>query len=420
MRHGRLAAGRGVLDAERVAAGIDAVDAVAGADALADVVDPAFHQLADEVRVGDVGAGHGDHVDMAFGHRAAGGVEVGDALGVEDRDVDLALDGAGEEQEGRHRERHVGQHDGVGQMVARLPAQDVGEVDQPALRIGAGDGDAVLVRQAVVDQLVAGHAHADDVVVADRFAAGFKHFDAEAHAVFQAAAVFVGALVDGRAPELVDQVAVGGGQLEAVQAAFLAAAGGGGVVGDDAADVGVFHLLRDGAAGRLALGRRRHGRQPVLGVPPGAPAHVGELDHQRRTVPVDAVGELLEEGDDAVVGDGDLVPGRRRAVQRHRGGAAEHGQADAALGLLLVVELIALLGLAVLAVGWRVRRAHHPVADGQVLDFQGAEKRFDGRHVSRFPIIVTVLRIRPCGHSHMPRRDKIPSTCDATTRFAAD
>ena len=171
VRHGPLAAGGGVLDAERVAAGIDAVDAVAGADALADVVDPAFHQLADKVRVGDVGAGHGDHVDMALRDRAAGGVEVGDALGVEDRDVHLALDGAGEEQEGRHRERHVRQHDGVGQMVARLPAQHVDEVDQAALRIGAGDGDAVLVGQAVVDQLVAGHAHADDVVVADRLAA---------------------------------------------------------------------------------------------------------------------------------------------------------------------------------------------------------------------------------------------------------
>ena len=142
---------------------------------------------------------------------------------------------------------------GVGQMVARLPAQHVGEVDQAAFRIGAGDGDAVLVGQAVVDQLVARHAHADDVVVADRLAAGFQHLDAEAHPVFQAAAVLVGALVDGRAPELVDQVAVGGGQLEPVQAAFLAAAGGGGVVGDDAAEVGVFHLLRDGAAGRLAL-----------------------------------------------------------------------------------------------------------------------------------------------------------------------
>ena len=87
MRHGLLAAGGGVLDAQRVAADIDAVDAIAGADALADVVDAAFHQLRDDMRVGDVGAGHGDHVDMALGDRAVGGVQVGDALGVEHRHV---------------------------------------------------------------------------------------------------------------------------------------------------------------------------------------------------------------------------------------------------------------------------------------------------------------------------------------------
>ena len=122
------------------------------------------------------------------------------------------------------------------------------------------------------------------IIVADRRAHRLQHLDAEAHAVFEAAAIFVGALVDGRAPELVDQMAVRGGQLAAVEPAFLAAARGGGVVGDDARDVEILHLLGDGAAGGLAAGRGGDGRQPVLGVPAGAPAHMGELDHQRGAV----------------------------------------------------------------------------------------------------------------------------------------
>jgi len=85
VRHGRLAARRRVLQAQRVAADIDAVDAVAGTDALADIVVAAFHQLLDQMRVGDMGAGHGDHVDMALGDGAGAGGQIRHALGVEDR-----------------------------------------------------------------------------------------------------------------------------------------------------------------------------------------------------------------------------------------------------------------------------------------------------------------------------------------------
>ncbi len=140
----------------------------------------------------------------------------------------------------------------------------------------------------------------------------------------------------------------------------------------------ILHLLGDRAACRFAPGRGGHGRQPVLGIPAGAPAHMGELDHQRGAMGVDAVGEFAEIRDDAVIGDGDLVPGRGRTVHRHGGRAAEHGQADAALGLLLVIELIAQLRLALRAVGRRMAGAHDPVADRQALDRQRPKQGFEG------------------------------------------
>ena len=127
--------------------------------------------------------------------------------------------------------------------------------------------------------------------------------------------------------------------------------------------------------GGLTPGRGRDRGKPVLGVPLGAPAHMGELDHQLAAVPVHAVGELAEEGDHRIVGDRDLVPGRGRAVHGDRGGAAEHGEPDAAPRLLGVIELVALLRLAVPSVAGRVARGHHPISDGQALDGQRLQKR---------------------------------------------
>ena len=78
VRHGRLAPGRRVLDAERISAELDPVDAVAGADALADVVGPALHQLLTMWGSAIWPRVMPDHVDMAFGDGAVGGGDVAD------------------------------------------------------------------------------------------------------------------------------------------------------------------------------------------------------------------------------------------------------------------------------------------------------------------------------------------------------
>jgi hypothetical protein len=65
MRDRRLAAGGGIVDAQRLAAFIDAVEAIGGADAGPYPVLFAGHHLGGDVRVGDVGACHADHVELA-------------------------------------------------------------------------------------------------------------------------------------------------------------------------------------------------------------------------------------------------------------------------------------------------------------------------------------------------------------------
>ena len=86
MAEDALAAGRDIVDTERILAHQDPVDAVAGADTGADLGFPALPELGDVVRIGKEGTGHADHVDQALGHGMNGGRGIGDAGGMQDRD----------------------------------------------------------------------------------------------------------------------------------------------------------------------------------------------------------------------------------------------------------------------------------------------------------------------------------------------
>ena len=185
----------------------------------------------------------------------------------------------------------------------------------------------------------------------------------------------VPAPVDQGGVELVDQVLGAEHQLDAVEAAFLAAPRGLAKGFYDAAEVPVLHLLWKRTVGMLARRRGRDQGQPVGGVPAVAPAHVGDLAHGRGAVAVHPLRELLEIGNHRIVVDRDLTEVASRRFRRHRRRAAEDGQADAALCLLGVVELVALGRHAVLRVPRRMGRRHDPVADRQVLDGEGLEER---------------------------------------------
>ena len=73
------------MDAERLAAEIDAVDAIAHADAGADLVLATLRHLFRDMRVRDMGARHADHVELACGDRVARGGDVLNTRRVEHR-----------------------------------------------------------------------------------------------------------------------------------------------------------------------------------------------------------------------------------------------------------------------------------------------------------------------------------------------
>ena len=65
MRHGRLAARRGIVDAQGLLALIDPVEAISRPDARADAVFLPGQHFAHDMGLGQMGAGHADHVKLA-------------------------------------------------------------------------------------------------------------------------------------------------------------------------------------------------------------------------------------------------------------------------------------------------------------------------------------------------------------------
>ena len=254
----------------------------------------------------------------------------------------------------------------------------------------------------IVPALVAGHADADQELVADRLAHRLEHAQGEAHPVLEAAAPLVVAPVGRRRPELVGQVAVGV-DLAAVEPGRLHPRGGRRVVGDDALDVPLLDRLGEAAVRGLADRRRRQHRQPVGLVPGGAPAEVGELDHHRRPVLVALVGELPHPGDDLVLVGQEVAEDRRRIRRDHRR-ARGHGERDAALRPLDMVEPVAVLGHAVLGIGRLVAGRHDAVAQAQVLELVGLQQRIPGLgHRLALPFRPAARRRRGCARTAPPR-----------------
>ena len=107
------------------------------------------------------------------------------------------------------------------------------------------------------------------LLVRPGLAHGAEHFEREAQAVVQRAAVFVGALVGQRRDEARQQIAVRGVQLDHVEARALAALHRLHEIGDHRVHVGARHLARHLAVRIIGQRRRRHDRPARLAAAAG-------------------------------------------------------------------------------------------------------------------------------------------------------
>ena len=137
------------------------------------------------------------------------------------RHVDRLLDVGGEVEEGRVGIRHRRDHAVRGRLRAVVPGGDM-------QRVGAGLAPprsrcaAFAVGQPAVE-IILDRQPVDHAELGHRRLHRAQHVEAEARAVLQRAAVFVGAAVLERRVELRDQIAVRGVDFDAVEAGLLRA-----------------------------------------------------------------------------------------------------------------------------------------------------------------------------------------------------
>ncbi len=219
---------------------------------------------------------------------------------------------------------------------------------------------------------------ADNEILAAGLADRLQHFVGEAHAVLEAAAIFVVAPVGDGRPELLDEGVIGRHQLAAVISAGLGARGAAGEGGDDFRDLSRSH--RVAAVGIVHRGQA--GRRPIVGqriVPVAVGADVIELLDNVRAFGMNRIGDAAEMRDDGIIVGAEIAARQHRGpVDRHR---LHHDHRGPAHRALAVIAEMPLARQAIDAHVGGVRAEHDAVAQAEVSQLQRLKDR---RMIHRF------------------------------------
>jgi hypothetical protein len=228
---------RRILRADDRDVALEAGDALVAADALADVVEPAFVDLVRQEGIGDRGTGAADDVALPAAQHAHHLVGIGEPADVDDGNLGDLLHVA------RPRRLMIGLVEArrTGILAPFLQAADVHvpEVDEAAVGDQLDEGEALIGRLDALRarELVDGEAVGNGGGAVHRRAHRLEDFQPQAGAVLERAAIAVGAAVEMARERLHRQRAVGAVQIDDVEAGIDGAARGLGMHGDDAAQV---------------------------------------------------------------------------------------------------------------------------------------------------------------------------------------
>ncbi len=215
-----LAAGGAVDDAADARAAAHLVDAGVAGEAAPDRL--AARDLLDPLRIGDERAAERDEIGLAGRDRRFRGRRIAEPADGDHRHVDCSFHVGGEVEKRRVRKTHRRQHDLRRRQRAVMAGGDVQRVgagrrrpdrDLPAFAIGQAAGKEILDRKPI-----------DDAEPRHRRLHRAQDVEPEAGAVFELAAIFVGAAVLERRMKLRDQIAVRGMDFDAIEAGRLARA----------------------------------------------------------------------------------------------------------------------------------------------------------------------------------------------------
>ena len=316
----------GIYRAARLAAHVDRADAGVAVNAGAHLFALAAHQLVGQMRIGKQLAAHGNEIGLALADHRIAQFGLDPARG-EDRNGDDFADfrcGGQVEAIDMRRVRFRMELALAGLVIGGDgDGIDAGLLDHLRRQLGGFDGDAVFLADFTRIEL-----HPDGIIPPDLRPHCGDHFQQQAHAVFQAAAVLVGAGVGDRRDEGGQQIAMAGMDLHAVEAGFLRPARTSCELAYGKVDVGLFQhfdrrrlhprhpgeFFHQEVFGEIALGRRWQGRSPQRMAPAGMaiggdqPAVV-QLRRDLCPSGVDPVAQLRQAGDEAILRNRRLLHG---------------------------------------------------------------------------------------------------------------
>src|SRR5579872_7510387 len=256
MRRTLLAPGGSIMNAERRAALIDAIEAIIGADARTNFALAVFDDLLDYMRLRHMGARHANHIELAGGDGVPRRGDVRDPSSMKGWELCRGSDLAGEVE--MRRAWHALDRYDVGQrrVSVDMAADDVEKVDHAALLQASRYFEPIVFGQPADGDFIRAIPDADDEFGADALPDRRKRLEGESKAIVERTAIGRGEVIGERGPELVHKMAVSL-EFDSVEACRLHPLGGVSVFPDDPFDIPIFHLLRKGAMRRLALMRRR-------------------------------------------------------------------------------------------------------------------------------------------------------------------
>jgi hypothetical protein len=214
-------------------------------------------QLLDPLRVGEQCAAERNEIGLAAGDGLGRGCRIAEPAHRDHRDLDVLLDIGRIAEERRIGLGHRRDHAVRGRLGAVMSGRDMQRI-RPHLRGPDRDGAAFVERQAAVE-IIVDRQPVDQARVRRRVADGLQHIKTEAGAVLDVAAKLVGAAVLERRVKLRDQIAVGGVDLDAVEARRHGAARRGHIGADRAFDALVSHRFRHDGLERGLVDRMRNG-----------------------------------------------------------------------------------------------------------------------------------------------------------------
>ena len=143
MRDRGFASGGRIVDAERLMPFIDAIEAVGGADTGPNLAFAALGDLPHDMRIGDMGARHPHHVELALGNGMTRRCHIVDARSMEDRKARGGPYLARKVEMGRGLHARHRYDIGEGCVVFDVALDDVEEVDETRVLQLVTDGDAI-------------------------------------------------------------------------------------------------------------------------------------------------------------------------------------------------------------------------------------------------------------------------------------